>query len=306
MDKALRYEKGIKKVLQVKSQSGREFYCLCPFHLDSSPSFAINGENGLWVCFGCGVKGTWRQLASRLGNDDVEVDKDGRTRLSDQEYAFEVHDKLRAMLDEDTTGHKESATKSQTIPASSLRMFPLLPRAKEYMLRRGFDEWTLDRFRIGYDAIRDAVTIPLFDHESNLHGVIYRKLSGDGPKYRYPKGFKRTHFLFGLDQVVGEQVVVCEGSLDCLRLYQAGFNGVALLGTTLSERHTRLLAAFGVTSVVLMLDNDDAAYRALPGIQKQLSREFLVRTVEWPHRTSKMDPGSLHPQVIRELVDAAV
>lgn len=36
---------------------GRRWNGLCPFHVERSPSFSVNGEEGLYYCFGCGVRG---------------------------------------------------------------------------------------------------------------------------------------------------------------------------------------------------------------------------------------------------------
>lgn len=37
---------------------GNEWYGLCPFHQEKSPSFTINVEKGFYHCFGCGAHGT--------------------------------------------------------------------------------------------------------------------------------------------------------------------------------------------------------------------------------------------------------
>ena len=38
-------------------KSGREYTGRCPFHDDSSPSFSVNPDKGLYHCFGCGASG---------------------------------------------------------------------------------------------------------------------------------------------------------------------------------------------------------------------------------------------------------
>src|SRR5436190_24263441 len=36
---------------------GRRYQGLCPFHAEKTPSFSINGAEGLYYCFGCGARG---------------------------------------------------------------------------------------------------------------------------------------------------------------------------------------------------------------------------------------------------------
>lgn len=41
----------------VLRRSGQEMAGQCPFHSDTTPSFSVNAEKGLFHCFGCGESG---------------------------------------------------------------------------------------------------------------------------------------------------------------------------------------------------------------------------------------------------------
>jgi DNA primase len=61
------YEKIFRSVLDVRSVSGDELVCLCPFHGDSSPSLWANKSKGLWICYACGERGSTNSLLRKLG-----------------------------------------------------------------------------------------------------------------------------------------------------------------------------------------------------------------------------------------------
>ena len=39
------------------SKKGRNYYCICPFHKDDSPSMSISEEKQIYICFVCGATG---------------------------------------------------------------------------------------------------------------------------------------------------------------------------------------------------------------------------------------------------------
>ena len=41
---------------QIKKR-GRNFFGLCPFHGEKTPSFSVNMERQIYKCFGCGIGG---------------------------------------------------------------------------------------------------------------------------------------------------------------------------------------------------------------------------------------------------------
>ena len=38
-------------------KKGRNFFGLCPFHGEKTPSFSVNQEKQIYKCFGCGTGG---------------------------------------------------------------------------------------------------------------------------------------------------------------------------------------------------------------------------------------------------------
>ncbi len=48
-------------------QRGSDWWALCPFHKEKTPSFKVSPDRGLYYCFGCGEGGDVIKLAQLLG-----------------------------------------------------------------------------------------------------------------------------------------------------------------------------------------------------------------------------------------------
>ena len=49
-------------------RSGRNFFGLCPFHNEKSPSFSVSPDKQIFHCFGCGVGGNVFHFLSKIEN----------------------------------------------------------------------------------------------------------------------------------------------------------------------------------------------------------------------------------------------
>jgi len=47
----------VSSYVQLRRKSGSNFFGLCPFHREKSPSFSVNAERQIYHCFGCGAGG---------------------------------------------------------------------------------------------------------------------------------------------------------------------------------------------------------------------------------------------------------
>lgn len=171
-------------------------------------------------------------------------------------------------------------------------------------------------FSLGWSSLTRSITIPYRDRTGLLLGVVHRRLTGR-PKYVYPRNFPRTENLFaswlleedlsGLrtDVLRPGSVVLVEGSLDAVKVWQAGLPAVAMWGSRLHEKQVQILKYHGITDVVVFTDRDSAGRSAAVHASQMLSRASMgVRVVRYPasYPQSLSDPGALPETLIRSRV----
>ena len=154
-----------------------------------------------------------------------------------------------------------------------------------YVKERGLTEETARTFGIGLfsgkGTMQNRFVIPIHNAKGELVAYAGRSIDGSEPRYKFPAGFHKSLELFNLHRVKGElSVVLVEGFFDCMKVTQAGFPCVALMGSTMSKAQEALIEQH-FASVVLMLDGDDAGRSATEDIADRLRRSlFRVVTVE--------------------------
>ncbi len=118
------------------------------------------------------------------------------------------------------------------------------------------------------DRFRNRVMFPIIDVRGNVIAFGGRIMTDEKPKYLNTSDtlvFKKTNNLFALNRAKNskaDRFILCEGYMDVIALYQAGFdNVVGGLGTALTEEQVKLIRKYRPT-VVLCYDADEAGQKA--------------------------------------------
>ena len=56
----------------ILKRSGRNFFGLCPFHKEKTPSFSVSPDKQIFHCFGCGAGGNVIHFISKIENVDFK------------------------------------------------------------------------------------------------------------------------------------------------------------------------------------------------------------------------------------------
>lgn len=306
--------------VQLKKQ-GRNYFGLCPFHGENSPSFSVSSDKQIYHCFGCGAGGnvfsflmemegmSFQEAALKLASRaNIELQLEGSPAPRDKlpegsKQMIEAHELLHKFYHHLLVNTKEGQD------------------ALEYLLNRGFTMESIEKFQIGYalpswdfaakllekrgfsldlvekaglviprekdgsffDRFRDRIMFPILDHQGNTIAFSGRSLRGEEPKYlNSPETpiFNKSKILYNFQLARAQirkqqQAVLFEGFADVISANRAGVeNGVATMGTSLTEEHISLLKR-NVQTVTICYDSDKAGIEAAFRASNMLAKSGL-------------------------------
>lgn len=205
----------------ILKKSGQNYFGLCPFHSEKTPSFSVNPAKQIFHCFGCGAGGnslsfvmkyhglSFPEAAKMLARkyniviDTQHLDPARKKQLALKETLFRINQKVMVHYEE------------------RLRKAPSGQTARQYLENRGITPGTLDEFHLGfsvdqwedvvgflkkarisrqaalnsglvvprknqsgfYDRFRNRIMFPIFDINMQVAGFGGRVMDDQMPKY---------------------------------------------------------------------------------------------------------------------------
>ncbi|KKK33166.1 DNA primase [Mesobacillus campisalis] len=206
--------------VQLKKQ-GRNYFGLCPFHGENTPSFSVSSDKQIYHCFGCGAGGnvfsflmeidglSFQEAAVKLAEQaNVQLDIEAaplkkKAVPGHHQQMIEAHDLLRKfyhhlLVNTDEGQHALEYLESRGISRESIEKFQIgyaLPTwefASNLLQKRGFAleqmekaGLVIQREKDGtyFDRFRDRIMFPILDHQGNTIAFSGRALGADEPKY---------------------------------------------------------------------------------------------------------------------------
>lgn len=251
---------------------GTERSFLCPVHEDSRPSASLNVIKQVWYCYTCGAHGS-------LTGEDALIEPD--------------YNQLKRWL-------SDKLEENRVYPEAWLARWTAGPVHPYWLGRVG--SAAAAHFKLGFDPERNAGTYPLRDEGNAVLGVVRRSLdrSDDGPRYHYPRGVDVGRLLFNYSPRARRDVVLVEGALDAIALWNAGVDAFAIYGSKLSPEQVRLIDRVDPDRIYTCYDNDDAGYKAYK-MTEDAFRHRLVSRVTWPASWGK-DVDEIGLKHVRQVV----
>ena len=100
------------------------------------------------------------------------------------------------------------------------------------------------------------IVFPIHNLKGELVAFVGRALKDDGPRYKLPPGFHKSHEIYNLHNIKGNTVTVVEGLWTLSPFPPPDFPASGCMGCTLSLEQEKLLRPFKF--ITLFLDPDDA------------------------------------------------
>ena len=236
-------------IVGTEVSQGQQIRADCPFHDDRHPSFYVSSGTGAWYCHaGCGG-GSIVELIQRLKSEK---------RLPQQRQV-------------------------RTVPGREIARTAM--SALQEWQQRGIDREMLSRWGMRWDSVVGATRIPFLGVGGESVSEAWRLPAGRVPKYLYPKGFRKSDYLYPWDRLVSasDSIVLVEGPTDAVWLWEAGLPAAAVLGAFVSSTQISLLRSLGQRILTLCFDNDLAGRVATWESTRRLREEgFILFRVRLP------------------------
>jgi DNA primase len=283
------------------TQRGKNYFGVCPFHDDHSPSMSVSKEKQIYTCFSCGATGNVFnfimdyehtsfldavKIAANKAGIDIKIDT--KTKDNKQSKLYEIYEISNKFFQNNLHSAKGED-------------------AKKYLLNRGINDSIIDEFKIGlstkeyqgltnlliqkeydgndlvkaglsnkkedgyYDMYYNRIMFPLWDLNGKIVAYSGRIFEGeDASKYINTKEteiFKKGELLYNYHRAKDrarqlQTVYVMEGFMDVIMAHIAGVtNVVATMGTAVTKEQANHLKKMA-KNIVLCFDGDSAGRHA--------------------------------------------
>lgn len=198
--------------VELKKQ-GRNYFGLCPFHGESTPSFSVSADKQIFHCFGCGKGGNvYTFLMEMEGFNFIQAIKQlaGQAQIDLPEEASQ----------EDSS---QISTESQSILEAHQWLAKLyhhmLLNSKEgqdayqYLINRGFSEETIKKYQIGYSPNSKEFVVTFLEKKGfHPQTMVKAGLLNANDQGEYADRF-RGRLIFPLRNHLGKTVAFAGRSL---------------------------------------------------------------------------------------------
>lgn len=285
------------------TRKGRNYFGLCPFHNEKSPSFSVSPDRQIFHCFGCGVGGNVYTFLMKI---------EGITfREALENLAEKANIQLPKLENDADNAREELKAKVYKVNEFTAEYYhknlyqPTAKIAQEYVKKRKMNQETLEAYKIGFsgkfdelykalkgagfgdkeilesglvnrnpngtyiDRYRNRLMFPICDVRGKVIAFGGRVLDDSKPKYiNSPENvvYSKGRHLFGLNVAKkdsAKKLLIVEGYMDVISLHQRGITNVVGALGTALTEQQGWLLRKTTEQVILGFDADGAGQTAI-------------------------------------------
>lgn len=261
----------VESITEPSPKAGRDFY-VCPFDDCNSGTgpkatgaFALYDCGAKWKCFACDRGGDLFDLMAGLENRDVKRDFPAIVTEARERFGRGVnvaytpqrtaHTAMRPQREEPEPDYGEYLTKCRAA----------IDGGMAYLAGRGFTAATVERFGLGFDTAKQAITIPV----NNSRHAFSMRFIGENPQHRYMSHGKLP--VFNVASLYrGEPCFVVEGQFDAMSIEQMGGRAVAITGSNTNALYRQIGERKPGAPLIVAMDADDPGRKKSEEMCKRL------------------------------------
>ncbi len=304
------------------TKKGKNYFGICPFHDDHSPSMSVSPDKQIYTCFSCGASGNVFTFVA----DYEKISFHEAVRLLGEKVGIEVGGSITSDAKKDD--YFDIYNIANKFYQNSL-FTNLGKNAIEYLEKRNIDKETIKKFGIGlsiqkvsltdylvnkkysidklidcgitndngHDIFINRIMFPIYDLNGNpvaFSGRIYN--TRDTAKYvntketdKFKKGKILYNYHIAKEQLKkNDSIIIMEGQMDVIRASTIGINNcIATMGTALTKDHKNIIRNMANT-IILCFDGDSAGEKAtISAIELLEDTDTNIKIVRLP---DNMDP----------------
>ncbi len=307
---------------------GKNYFGVCPFHDDHSPSMCVSKEKQIYTCFVCGATGNVFQFikeyenisfaeavrkVATIGGIDVKIDE--MKPIKKESVLYDIYDlsnkiyQLNLNTSKAVTAReylKKRGIDDNTIKEFGIGLALIKGNIAEALIKKGFDESDIiksglaDKNNYGLnDLYRNRIMFPLWNLKGKVVGFSGRIFNDENaPKYinsRETEIFKKGELLYNYHRARNEcrrknEVIIMEGFMDVICAYTHGItNVVAAMGTAITSANAHLISRMA-KNIILCFDGDDAGILAANACTNELLKLDVFPSIVVLDKTKGKDP----------------
>lgn len=298
------------------TQKGKNYFGVCPFHDDHSPSMSVSKEKQIYTCFTCGATGNvfkfiqdYQNISFREALKTVADYAGISVNIGKIQNKIVPNQELYDIYDISTKFYQNNIN---TVEGK---------KAKEYLHSRKIDDEIIKEFQIGLalkddtmlvrlltnkkyskenmiksglvvkrdrgytDIYYNRIMFPLYDTKGNIVGYSGRIYNGEkDSKYintMETEIFKKGELLYNYHRAKDEsrkkdQIIIVEGFMDVIRLYSVGIKNVVATMGTSVTKTQANLIKRMAKNIILCFDGDDAGAKATFSCSTELNSMGII------------------------------